>query len=185
MAIALPATLVQGETLNYTASVADYPAGDGWVLTLYLNPRSGGTARSVTSTASGDDHLLQATSTTTATWAAGDYGWEIWAALGSERYRLEAGQLELVPSLIGAAAGTDTRTQAEVALDAAKAALAAWTPTTRRYRINGREMEFNSAADIIQVIRHWENEVRRERDAAAMAAGRASSRKVYVRMGRA
>lgn len=174
-----------GETLNHLASVADYPAGDGWVLTLYLNPRAGGTVRSVASTASGDDHLLQATAATTANWAAGKYGWQIWAALGAEKYLLEEGQLEVRTSLIAASAGTDTRTQAEIALDDAKAALAAWSPTTRRYRINGREMEFNNATEIIQVIKHWESEVRREQAAAALAAGRASGRKVYVRLGRA
>lgn len=185
MSITLQSTLVQGETLNFSAAVADYPATAGWVLTLYLNPRAGGTARTVTGTADGDLHLLQATSAATAAWSAGAYGWEVWAALGSERYRLDAGQLQVLPSLIGAAAGTDTRTQAEVALDAAKAALAAWTPTTRRYRINGREMEFNSAAEIITVIQHWEGEVRRERDAARLAAGLKSGRKIYVRMARA
>lgn len=185
MTITVQSLLVQGETLNLRASVADYPASAGWVLTLYLNPRAGGTARSVTGTADGDDHLLQAAASTTADWAAGSYGWEVWAALGSERYRVDAGQLQVAASLIGAAAGTDTRTQAEVALDAAKAALAAWTPTTRRYRINGREMEFNSSAEIIAVITHWESEVRRERAAAAIAAGRPSRRKVHVRMARA
>jgi hypothetical protein len=185
MSITLQSTLVQGETLNYRATVADYPAGDGWVLTLYLNPRAGGTARSVVGTADGDEHLLQATAATTANWAAGSYGWEIWASYDVERYRIDAGQLDVAASLISAAAGADTRTQAESALDAAKTALAAWTPTTRRYRINGREMEFNSAAEIIAVITHWESEVRRERAAAAIAAGRPTRRKVHVRMARA
>ena len=71
------------------------------------------------------------------------------------------------------------------ALDDAKTAFAAWTPTTRRYKINGREMEFSSTAEILQVISHWENEVRREQNAQAMAAGRPNNRKVVVRMGRA
>lgn len=188
MTISLPSSIKQGATLNYVAggpAVAEFPAGAGWVLTLYLNPRAGGVVQTVTSTASGDQHLLQAAATTTATWAPGAYGWEIWATLGAERHPIEEGQLQVLPSLIGAAAGTDTRTPAEIALDAAKAALAAWTPTTRRYKINGREMEFNAPADIIRVIQHWEGEVRRERDAARLAAGLKTGRKVYVRMGRA
>lgn len=183
--MALQNQIVAGETLNYRAIAADYPASAGWVVTLYLNPRAGGTATSVASSADGNDHLLQVPASTTATWAPGWWAWETWAALGTERYRLEAGQLQVVAGLIGAAAGTDTRSQAQRALDDAKAAFAAWTPTTRRYRIAGREMEFADTGEIIKVVQYWENEVRREQTAEAMAAGRPNPRKLLVRLGRA
>lgn len=177
--------LVQGETLNYRVTVADYPAGDGWVLTLYLNPRSGTTNQQVTGTSDGDDHLLQAASSATALWAAGFYAWEVWAAKAGEAYRIEAGQLEVLASIVGAAAGTDTRSQAQRALDDARAAFAAWTPTTRSYAIGGRQMEFAAAGDILAVISYWENEVRRERNAERARQGLADDRKVYARIGRA
>lgn len=178
-------TLVAGETLNFRATTPDYPASAGWVVTLYLNPRAGGTATSVTGTASGDDHLLQVSAATTAGWAPGAWAWETWAAKGGERYRLEAGQLQVQAGLIGAAGGLDTRSQAQRALDDAEAALAAWTPTTKRYRINGREMEFNAPADIIAVINHWRTAVKREQAEQAMAAGRRNPRKLQVSIGRA
>lgn len=57
-------------------------------------------------------------------------------------------------------------TPAETALEAARAALASWNPTTRRYRIGTREMEFSSPDEIIQVIKYWEGEVAREQIAA-------------------
>ncbi|MBK9362994.1 MAG: hypothetical protein IPM99_18770 [Rubrivivax sp.] len=175
--------IIAGDTLNYRVSGGAHPASAGWVLRFRLVPRAaGGTVLSVSTTADGDDYLVQ---TSTAGWDAGVYAWSAWVELGAEQYTLEQGQITVLPDPRTAVAGTDTRTQAEIALDAAKAALAAWTPTTRRYRINGREMEFNSPGDIIAIIRHWEGEVRREQSAAAMAAGRASGRKVYVRMGRA
>ena len=183
--MAMQDQIVAGETLNYLAVAADYPASAGWVVTLYVNPIAGGTASSVSSTASGDNHLLQVTAATTATWTDGNCNWQTWVALGAERYMLEEGVLRVRASLIGAAAGTDTRSQAQKALDDANAALAAWTPTTKRYRIGGREMEFNSPADIIAVISHWEGEVKREQAAQAMAAGRPNPRKLQVRMGRA
>lgn len=181
----MQSSLVIGETLNYTASPADYPASEGWTLRLLLNPRAGGTVTTVNSTASGDSHILTVSATTTANFVAGDYAYEVWAYYGTEYYRLDAGQLKVVQGLLGASAGTDNRTQAEIALDAAKAALAAWTPTTKSYSIAGRSMTFNTPAEIIQVVNHWESEVRREKDAARMAAGMATSRKVFVRMGRA
>jgi pyridoxal/pyridoxine/pyridoxamine kinase len=70
-------------------------------------------------------------------------------------------------------------------LDDAKAAQAAWTPTTRKYTIGGRQMEFNSGAEILQLISHWQVEVKREQAAERIAAGLDARRKVHVRLGRA
>jgi len=178
-------SIVAGETLNYLAVTADYPASAGWAVTLYINPLAGGTATSVTSTAQGDDHLLQVAAATTANWTTGNCTWQTWVEKAGERYMLEEGVLRVRVSLISAAAGTDTRSQAQKALDDANAALAAWTPTQKRYRIGGREMEFNAPADIISVISHWTAAVKREQGAQAMAAGRPNPRKLQVRMGRA
>ena len=89
------------------------------------------------------------------------------------------------PYLAALAGGADTRSQAQKALDDARAALAAWTPTTRKYTIGGRAMEFNSVAEILQLISYWDAQVRREQAAQAMAAGMKTGRKIHVRMGRA
>lgn len=178
--------LVAGETLNYSATVADYPASAGWVVTLYLNPRAGGTNRSVAGTADGDAHLLQAASGITSAWAAGTYGWEIWAELAGERYRIEAGQLEVLPSLVSAAAGTDTRSAAEIALDAVRQTIRGTaTAGVLSYAINGRELRRYSMVELIVLETKLAGDVRREQDATRMAAGLRTSRKVYVRMGRA
>lgn len=182
----LQTSLVAGETLNYRASVALYPAGDGWSLTLYLNPRSGGTARSVASTPDGDTHLLQASATTTATWAAGNYAWEIWAALGSERYRLEAGQLKVLPALIAAAAGLDTRSDAETALDNVRQTIRGTaTAGVLSYEINGRQLQRYPMSELLKLESSLARQVADEANAIRMQAGLASKRKVHVRMGRA
>ncbi len=76
------------------------------------------------------------------------------------------------------AAPFDLRSQATIALAAARAALAAWTPTQRRFRFGDREMEFNSPDDIIKVIRYWQAQVDAE------DPDRGARRKVYVRLGR-
>ena len=83
------------------------------------------------------------------------------------------------------AAGADTRSQAQRALDDAKTALAAWTPTRKRYRIGDREMEFNTSADIVKLVKYWEIELKRERRAQALAEGRPDPAKTYVRINRA
>ncbi len=183
--MAMQDSIVAGETLNYRAVAPDYPASAGWAVSLYVNPIAGGTASSVTSTADGDDHLLQVSGATTAGWTTGNCNWQTWVSKGAERYMLEEGVLRVRASLIGAAAGTDTRSQAQKALDDANAALAAWTPTQRRYRIGAREMEFNSPADIISIISHWTSAVKAEKAAQSMIDGRPNPMKLRVRMGRA
>jgi hypothetical protein len=182
----MPSTLVAGQTVSLSLSEPDYPASAGWSLTLYLNPRSGGIIRSVTSTASGDDHLLQATATTTATWAVGSYGWEVWASLGAARHRVDGGQLEMRAALLSAVAGTDTRSAAEVALDAVRSMIRGTaTAGVMSYSIAGRELRRYSIPELLQLESKLSQDVLRERDAAGLAAGLKSRRKIAVRMGRA
>lgn len=178
-------TLDVGATLNYRATLPEYKATDGWEATLHLNPRAGGTVRSVVAAPSGEDFLFQEAGSVTAGWAPGPYAWEVWVQKAGERYRVNGGQVQLRATLLAAAAGTDTRSQAQKALDDARTALAAWTPTTRKYTIGGRAMEFNSAAEILQLITHWETQVKREQAAERLAAGLKTGRKVHVRIGRA
>lgn len=177
-----------GQTINDVLDdpLDNYPASAGWTMRIVLNPSAGGALITLDAVASGDDYLLQVPYTTTEGWAPGMYGWEIWAINGGERYFTgNSGQVEIRAGLIHASTGLDTRSDARKALDAAIAARAAWTPTTRSYSINGRSMTFNSPAEIMEYISHLEAEVRREELAADLAAGRPNKRKVYVRMGRA
>ena len=184
--MAMQDQIVAGETLNYRAVAADYPASAGWVVTMYLNPRAGGTATSVSSTASGDDHLLQVSAATTAGWAAGWWAWETWAAKASERYRLEAGQLQVVAGLIGAAAGTDTRSEAQIGLDNVRSMIRGTASLgVKRYRIGGRELERYDIGELLKLESKLANDVLREQAADAMATGRPNPRKLHVRMGRA
>lgn len=179
--------LIAGDTLNFETTVADYPPSAGWTARIRLVPRAGGVPIVITGTTavSGDRYAFQVGPVVTATWPAGVYGWAIWVEKASERYTQESGQLTVKPDPATMAAGTDTRSLAQRALDDARAALAAWTPTTRKYSIGGRQMEFNSVAEILQLISHWQIDVKREMEAERMAAGLPSRRKVSVRIGRA
>lgn len=182
----IPQTLVAGETLNYRASVADYPASDGWSLRLVLNPRAGGTVLTVDSTADGDDHVIQVSAATTSGWTAGDHGWEIWALAAGEQYRLEAGQLVIEAGLLAAAAGADTRTPSEIALANIQAVLQGRASDgVLRYTVAGRSLERYSIAELLQLESRFMALVARERAGVAMNAGLKNPRKIAVRMGRA
>lgn len=167
----LPTTLRAGDTYSQLVVLADYPASDGWVLKARFTPRAGGTPIAITAAAEGDDHRLAATAVITAAWLSGDYAAAQWVEKGAEVYTVASGQVTILPNLRAISGATDTRSQAEIALAAARAAFAAWTPTQRRYKIGEREMEFNSAAEILRTISYWEQQVAREQGTAAAGQG--------------
>lgn len=167
----LPARLTAGDTLELRVELTDYPAGDGWVLKTRFVPRAGGAVISLTATADGEVHVLAAAAAVTAAWPAGDYAAALWVEQGAESFVVEQRQLAIAANPRTLLAGTDTRSPAEMALAAAKAAFAAWTPTSRRYRIGEREMEFSSAAEILRVVSYWQNQVDREQGTSVAGLG--------------
>lgn len=177
--------LVAGDSLNFLTTATGYLASAGWELHYRLIPRdAGGTAIDMTAVAEGDDYRVQIAASTTAAWTAGSYGWASWVQSGSgEKYTIQTGQLTVLPDPRAAAVGTDTRSLARKAWEDAKTALANWSPTRKRYRIGEREMEFNSAADIIRLVNYWETEVQREENAERKAAGLPDRRKAFIRFG--
>jgi len=157
------------------------------VLTLYLVKRAaGGSLITITCSAEGDDHRASVAASSTAAWTPGDYSWSARVAKGAEKYSIEniRQQLVVLQDPATASNGFDGRTEAEKGLADAKTAMAAWSPTTRRYKIGEREMEFSSRADIVGVVSFWEIQVKRERRSKALAEGRPDPRNTYVRLNR-
>jgi hypothetical protein len=181
-----------GDTWNFPVSGGEsYPAPT-WDLTLYLAPRFTTPAQSLitlNSTDEGSGHRVAVAAGVTATYKPGKYQFWTRASDGSQKFTLDgtewSGEVSILPDPATLTQGTDGRTQAQKALDDAKAALAAWSPMTKSYSIAGRSMFFNSPSEIIQIINHWESEVTKERDAAALAAGLKNSRIIYQRYGNA
>jgi hypothetical protein len=159
--------LIAGDSLNFSTSLPQYSAADGWVLKYRLVPRtSGGVVIALEAGADGAYHRTQVAASTTATWAADTYAWASWVEKGLESYTVETGQITILPDPRQVAPGHDGRSLAQKALDEARAALATWSPTRRRYRIGGREMEFREWADASACVKFWQGEVAREQIAA-------------------
>jgi hypothetical protein len=177
-----------GATLNFTTRVPDYPANESWVLHYRLIPRAGSGAAvemsSIPDAADATLHRIQVPAATTATWAAGHYSWAAWVEKSGEVYDVATGSVRLLPDPRTATAPIDLRTDAAIALAAAEAALAAWSPTTKSYTIGGRSMTFNSPGEIIPIISYWKAAVQREQRADKLARGMPDPRKVQVRLGR-
>jgi hypothetical protein len=177
-------TITAGDTLDFSVTVPSYSAADGWVLTYRLVPVETGDAITFPSVPDDDGtrHRLLVDAAVTAVWVAGIYSWASYVELDGVRHSISTGSTRILPD--PAVAGVDLRTDAQIALAAAEAALAAWKPTMRSYSIGGRQMTFSSAADVLPIISYWKMAVQRENRAKAMAAGMADPRKLHVRLSR-
>jgi len=175
--------LFVGDTLQFDTTVPEYPASGGYTLKYRLVPRAGGSAYVITASANGDGYSVNVAAATTAAWIAGEYAWSAYIEISGARYTVGQGQLTLKQDPAVIAGGTDTRSQAEIALAQAKAAYASMSanPGRRSYTIGDVSMTFNSPAEILTTINYWEIQVQREQHAEALRKGLKNPNRVYVR----
>jgi hypothetical protein len=177
-----PAELRAGDTLTWRKSLADYPAGAGWVLSYRLI--NAANKYDISAAADGDDHLVTVPAATSAGYAAGDYQWVSAVTLSSQRFTVGQGTFKVLPNLAAASAGVDIRSTAKKALDLLDAALLehgarAWT---KEYEIAGRHMSFVSASEFMKFRSQLQMEVAAEQNAEGLQQGKPSKNKVYVRL---
>lgn len=180
--------LVAGDTLDFSTTVADYPADAGWTLVYRLVLRSGPGVIVLTGSPDPDDasrHRVQVAAATTAGWAPGAYSWASWVQQGAERHSLSTGVCTILADPATATGTLDLRSDARRALDDARLAFytMAANPSVRRYRIAGREMEFRDQADIAKLIDKLEADVAAEERRERAAKGYADKRRYVVRIG--
>lgn len=181
--------IVAGDTLDFVDQDSTYPATDGWTLKYLLAAQfTTPTQASVTLTATTyltTDYRVQAAPSATAAWVPGIYTWTRWVEKAGARQSLGEGQIEVRANPATLPQGYDSRTQAQVALADCKTALANFNTTggrMKRYAIAGREMEFDTSAEIITLVKYWENEVSKELAAKAVQDGRPNPRRYYTRL---
>lgn len=160
-----PLTLRAGDSVRWTRTLADYPAGDGWALSYVLVSAS---ARiNIVSAADGDDHAVTLAAATTAAYAPGAYTWAAYVTKDADRYTLGSGRIEVLPDL--AAAGLtahDGRSHARKVLEALEAWIESADPSVARRKIADREIQFIPIPELLALRDRYRREVRAE-DAAA------------------
>lgn len=143
------AKLTAGETLTVTQDIAD---------AVSVELRVGGAKVSTHSmTAQGSTWIVNVD---TSAWPAGNYVLQVWAEYSDETTRIvNTDRLELASAVsLG-----DPRSQARIALDNIKLMLAGQAKEgVRRYRINNRELERYSVAELLALKSHFAAEVLRE-----------------------
>lgn len=172
-----PATVIAGDTISWTKTLADYPAPT-WVLSYTLV--KDGEKRSITAAASGTDHAVSVDAATSAAWQSGTYTWFAHVTSGSVRKTVQQGEIVVDPD--PASEAFDPRTSARVMLDNIEAFL--MDPnnlTAASYSIGGRSLSRWSRGELLAERDRLKLEVRGEREASRIAAGLGSPRRIYVR----
>jgi hypothetical protein len=158
---ALPPAFAAGTTVQYTRSYADYPANDGWTLTLYL---AGAQILNKVATASGADFVitLAATDTDDLT-TPGLYRWVERASKSGVVKDVASGTVEVTANLATATAGS-LQTTEEKLLAAVDAVIAGKiTDDVLQYTIAGRSLTLMSRLDLLELRRKLQWDVARQR----------------------
>lgn len=144
-----PAVVTAGDTITWKKSLPDYPADGGWALSYALLSSAG--KISITTTASGVDHLVSITAATSAGWAAGTYQWQAYATHAtSGRFLVGTGSLVVKPNFAAISAATDTRSHVKKVLDAIEAVLEGTATTDQQdLTIDGTRIVRRSIADLL------------------------------------
>jgi len=116
-----PASFTQGEYVQWTRTLDDYPA-TSWTLSYSLVKSS--VQITFNATASGTDHLVTLTTSTTADYTAGIYKWQAHVDNGSgERYLVDEGSMEILLDFAQQTSGYDDRSHVKQVLDALEATI--------------------------------------------------------------
>ena len=138
-----PATIVAGDLLQWkrTDLGTDYANGS---YTLSYKARlegTGSTVITITASASGDDYLVSVGQSTTASYTAGDYGWQAYITRDSdsERLTIDSGTFEVVANR--SASTADPRSHPKIMLDKIESVLSGRADgDVAAYSINGRSL---------------------------------------------
>jgi len=148
---ALPDTFSAGTTVHYRRRFSDYPASDGWRLTLHL---AGASVLSVEASADGDDFLV--TIAATASLTSGLYKWvERVSNAGGEVLEVASGVVTILPNLAEATEGSEQE-WLERAIAALKSHIEGRLPAgMESYQIAGRvvaKMPVKEAVDLLTTL---------------------------------
>lgn len=188
----IPEQIAAGDTATWKISLSDYSASDGWVLSYVFLRLDAGGKITITSSASGSDHLVNDAPTVTALWLPGEYNGQAYVTKSPDRFKVWEGPLRILDNFT-TSEGHDTRTIARKTLDALDAAIlkislaqstgkaggiVEWTAEGLHVKRSSPELllvELTKQRDRYAAI------VRNEKMKADRAAGRSVGRRILTR----
>lgn len=171
-----PTELVVGDRVQWTKSLADYPAtAEGWTLTYYLRANLPGGQINLTATASGQDFAIDVAPSESSTWTPGTYFWEGYVSKSGSRYKIGEGTITLQPDFSAIELPFDGRTHARKTLDAINAVIEGRATTdVQRYVMQavGRSIDKMPIADLLKFRDYYLAEVKKEESAVTGGRGK-------------
>lgn len=159
----MPSEFTAGDTLIVGFSDSDFPAGDGWVLTLALK---GPGQFNVIGVADGDAFTATLSSALTDDELPGVYDWTAVVALAGERATIGAGKVRMKPNLLSTA-----ETWAKQCLDLLEAHISGRLPRgLENHTINGNSISKIPIDEAVKLRAYFKAEVAREEAAASGSA---------------
>ena len=176
-----PRHLTAGDTWSWEITLADYPASAGWALSYALVSATAKIA--LTSSASGDAHLVSVSATTSAGYAAGDYAWQSYVTKSGQRYTVASGTVTVQPNFATQSTGYDARSDAAKALAAIESYLATGDLSIAEVTFEGRTLRRIPLPDLYAIRDRLRNEVASEAAAARAATLGLDPRRYAIRLG--
>ncbi len=184
----VPATLIAGDTWEWTRVLADYPASTHSAV-WYFEATACDVPRrfSVAATVSGDTFVATVAAAVSAAQAPDRYQWRlvITRTADSVRKTVEQGWVDVKPDP-ASSGSADGRSTARVVLEMIETYLR--DPTNlaaSSYSLGGRSLSRWNRADLLVERDKWMQEIRSEEAVENMAKGLGNPRRLYVRFGRA
>ena len=139
---------------------ATFPAS-AWTLVYTLVSSSA--QIQITASASGSDHLVEVTSTTTGGYTAGDYTWQAHVSKDDERYKVGEGLLTVVPDFADQGSGYDSRSHVKKVLDALEAAIEGRASKTQlQHSVEGVSIQHMTHTELLDLRDRYAAKYRKE-----------------------
>jgi hypothetical protein len=175
-----PVTIIAGDTISFTKSLADFPASQGWSLKYTL--RGGANPIEFTSTADGDDHVLSVDALTTAQWLPQDYTFSGFAEKGSERDSIYLATLTVIANTESSDA-TQQTTHAQRMIERLESVLEGKARSDiLDSEVEGTVIRRMPFADVFKLLQKYRRMRESEIAAERIRNGQSSGRKIVTRL---
>jgi hypothetical protein len=167
-ATAVPAAFRSGDTVAWALTLPDYDAADGWLLTYtFVSPAQ---VKTLTASGAGTTYTTTLAAADSVAWAAADFAWQATISKGGERYTVGTGRITVLPSLVGAVAGLDSRGHARKVVDAIEAVIEGRAGEAESdLQINGRAIKYIPVAELLALRDRYKLELNMGAAAGAFA----------------
>ena len=181
-----PTSIYSGDSVTWSRVLDSYSADSNWVAKYELRGRTAsgvaGDIINLTAVGTGTTHKITISTTDSAGWAAGNYGWVLYVEKTGERKTLDTGTIEIVAF---AGAFNDTRSHSVKMVEMIESVLERKAGNdVLSYSVAGRALSKYSFEELRKMRDEYRMEVSRENAAEDRRKGKASRTKTKIKFTR-